>query len=220
VLQYRFTKDGNADACASAGNPDPCCTGLDTGICTVVREWSEDSVILDAPLGGTNYGVQARCSSDPTAPANVCDSDFSTVVVDVNCPSSGTLGFGNPQMVMSATPPKASVSGSWGPWGFSVDVVVGKLYHPTIPAGTLLGDSVATGVYTNAVTACVEEDELTDSFSHASGALASGQVIFYLVRTQTGFCNVMNDGSFTYGGVGEVAGRNATIPNTAPGCDN
>jgi hypothetical protein len=220
VLQYRFTKDGNADACASAGNPDPCCTGLDTGICTVVREWSEDSVILDAPLGGTNYGVQARCSSDPTAPANVCDSDFTTVVVDVNCPSSGTLGFGNPQMVMSATPPKASVSGSWGPWGFSVDVVVGKLYHPTIPAGTLLGDSVATGVYTNAVTACVEEDELTDSFSHASGALASGQVIFYLVRTQTGFCNVLNDGSFSYGGVGEVAGRNATIPNTAPGCDN
>ena len=197
TLQYRFAGNGGE----------------------VIREWSENSVIVDSPQVDTDYTVQVRCTSDPTALENSCDSSALTVNVDVSCPASGNLGFGNPQLVMSADDPaKQTVTASW-PASFAVDVIVGNLYSATSPAGTLLGDSGATGVYTDAITSCLLEDTETDSFTDGVNQPAdSGDAIFWLVKPVTGFCNVLGDGSYSHGGTGELAGRDATIPLTAPGC--
>lgn len=65
ALQYRFTKDGS----------------------TVLREWSENAVLIDvpSPLGST-YNVQVRCSTLTT-----CNTS-AVVNVTVTCPTSGNLG--------------------------------------------------------------------------------------------------------------------------------
>jgi hypothetical protein len=75
VLQYRYWIDGNDD---SAGG-DP----LDT----LLRNWTDNPTIVDAPINTTNYVIDVRCSTATTCVAST------SVNVAVNCPSSGNLGF-------------------------------------------------------------------------------------------------------------------------------
>jgi hypothetical protein len=65
ALQFRFSQDGGA---------------------TVLREYSENPVLIAAPQNDTDYLVEVRCSTDTD-----CD-DSTTVNVDVSCPASGNLG--------------------------------------------------------------------------------------------------------------------------------
>jgi hypothetical protein len=65
ALQYRFTKDGSE----------------------VLREWSENAVIIDVPQAlGSSYLVQVRCSTDTSC------SSSAVVNVTATCPASGNLG--------------------------------------------------------------------------------------------------------------------------------
>jgi hypothetical protein len=64
ALQFRFSQDGGA---------------------TVLREYTENPVLIAAPQIDTDYLVEVRCSTD------VACGDSVTVDVDVECPSSGNL---------------------------------------------------------------------------------------------------------------------------------
>jgi len=64
ALQFRFSISGGA----------------------VLRDWSENPIYVDAPLGDVDYQVEMRCSS-----ATACATS-AIVDVNVNCPSSGLLG--------------------------------------------------------------------------------------------------------------------------------
>ncbi|MEE8410972.1 MAG: hypothetical protein V3S47_00615 [Acidobacteriota bacterium] len=76
VLQYRFWIDAN-------GNQ----TGFESGTDTLVRNWSENAILLDAPGNNTNYAVDARCSALTTC----LSTAYNTVAVD--CPSSADPVF-------------------------------------------------------------------------------------------------------------------------------
>ncbi|MEB3323509.1 MAG: hypothetical protein VKI81_11855, partial [Synechococcaceae cyanobacterium] len=70
ALQYRFFIDENNN-----GAYDP-----DTE--PLLRDWTDNANLLDAPLVDTNYGVSVRCSSTPA-----CQSS-TTNFVAVDCPST------------------------------------------------------------------------------------------------------------------------------------
>jgi hypothetical protein len=63
TLQYQFSKNG-----------------------TVIRTWTDNPILVDAPSSTTTYGVEARCTSAPG-----CD-DSVNLLVQVTCPASGNLG--------------------------------------------------------------------------------------------------------------------------------
>jgi hypothetical protein len=65
ALQFRFSQDGGT---------------------SVLREYSENPVLIAAPQNDTDYLVEVRCSTDADC------SDSTTVDVDVECPASGNLG--------------------------------------------------------------------------------------------------------------------------------
>ncbi|HXV74833.1 MAG TPA: hypothetical protein VD788_00825, partial [Candidatus Polarisedimenticolaceae bacterium] len=75
TLQYQFWRDGNANN--MGGDP------LDT----LLRGWTDNPVLIDAPTSTTNYVVEARCST-----ATTC-VNRSAINVAVNCPASGALVF-------------------------------------------------------------------------------------------------------------------------------
>ncbi|MCH7781353.1 MAG: hypothetical protein IH848_10940, partial [Acidobacteria bacterium] len=76
VLQYRFWIDEN-------GNQ----TGFESGTDTLLRNWSENGILLEAPNNDTNYAMDARCSALTTC----VDTAYNTVVV--TCPSSAGGAF-------------------------------------------------------------------------------------------------------------------------------
>jgi hypothetical protein len=65
ALQFRFSQDGGA---------------------TVLREYTENPVLIAAPRSDTDYLVEVRCSTDTSCLGSAL------VDVDVTCPSSGNLG--------------------------------------------------------------------------------------------------------------------------------
>ena len=72
VIQYRFWIDTDANQ-----------TGLDIpGGDVLVRNWSENPLLLQAPGDDTNYAVDARCSALTTC----SDTTYNTVLV--NCPKA------------------------------------------------------------------------------------------------------------------------------------
>jgi hypothetical protein len=75
VLQYQFWIDGDSNNVG--GDPAD----------TLMRNWTDNPSIVDAPIRTTNYVVNVRCST-----ATTCVGTTS-VYVPVNCPSSGNLGF-------------------------------------------------------------------------------------------------------------------------------
>jgi len=78
VLQYRFWID-----------EDDAGTGtFETGVDTLVRNWSENPILLQAPGDNTNYAADARCSALVTCVGTAHNT------VAVNCPSTSTVFVG------------------------------------------------------------------------------------------------------------------------------
>lgn len=65
----------------------------------LVRSWTDNPVLIQAPLGTTTYGVDVRCSTQKSC------VDSTTLVVPVDCPSSGNLGA---NMVITAPSSKTA----------------------------------------------------------------------------------------------------------------
>jgi hypothetical protein len=75
TLQYQFWIDGNGDN--AGGNAAD----------TLVRGWTDNADLIEAPAVPTTYVVDVRCSSATTCVSSTFKS------VDVLCPSSGNLSF-------------------------------------------------------------------------------------------------------------------------------
>jgi hypothetical protein len=153
ALQYKFSKDG-----------------------VVLREFSENAFLVDAPGAATQYVVDVRCSTDTAC------ADQTTIDVTVVCPTGNTPLLG--------VFPETVVASSGTTWSWSVtrgyDLLQGPLNGVFNYVGTR---STGTGT----------------SFTDA-GSLPGGTVNgkYYVVRELGGFCNEI--GSWTTGGAGECAG--------------
>ena len=75
VLQYRYWIDGDGNNVG--GDPAD----------TLLRNWTDNTAIVAAPVLTTTYVMDVRCST-----ATTCVGTTATTVA-VNCPSSGNLGF-------------------------------------------------------------------------------------------------------------------------------
>ncbi len=80
---------------------------------TVLREWTENPVLIDAPSGATTYSVQVRCSTFTTC------TDTETVATTIACPKSAAGRFPVVEMT-SASPPTF-------------------IWSPAVPCGTRAG---------------------------------------------------------------------------------
>jgi hypothetical protein len=73
---------------------------------TLLRAWTDNPILVDAPLVTTDYEMQARCSTEVD-----CLGSASVEVV-VNCPNSGNLTY--PTVTATATPGTTPTSLDWG----------------------------------------------------------------------------------------------------------
>jgi hypothetical protein len=99
VLQYRFWIDGNSNA--AGGDPTD----------TLLRSWTDNPEIVQAPGATTNYVVEVRCSADPAC------IDSAALLVGVDCPASGSLG---------GFPPVLATDKNTLDWGMSLSYDYGK----------------------------------------------------------------------------------------------
>jgi hypothetical protein len=178
VLQYRFWIDGNNNGVG--GNPQD----------TLLRNWTDNPTLVDAPTATTRYVVDVRCSTLTT-----CVGTTSRTVV-VTCPTSGNFGY--PEVF---APTKTSLT-----WGRSVTYNSAK--------GALATFSTLTPYAPNTQTTNVGP---TTTFSTAADAPAANTGLWYLFRLSgtegsggTGYCN---SPPITWGYPGvEPTGRDAALP--------
>ncbi len=199
TLQYRFFVDANNNNVFDSGE-------------TVLRDFTDNAIILDVPDRTTRYGVEVRCSSAPSCGASLVPAT-ATVLVAVACPSSGTLldpPF--PQTVKVSKPtltgaePDVSASVNWTATA-TVDAIRGNL--------NLLRSS--GGNFTGTVAACIANNTNTASITDNTSPGGGGSGLYYLVRSSGQFCN--SPGTWSTNHPKEVAGRHSEItadPNTCP----
>jgi hypothetical protein len=148
TLQFRFWADLNGNTVlGDAGD-------------VLLRSWTDNPVIEQAPQGTTRYGVEVRCSSLPSCLAST------TALVTVPCPSTGNVKVPFSQAIGFAT--KTQVS--WGALT-QVDVIRGNL-------GVLRSGG---GQFNGTVEACLGNDLSASSVSDAT-VPAPGAGKYYLVR--------------------------------------
>ncbi|HEX6852516.1 MAG TPA: hypothetical protein VF139_14050 [Candidatus Polarisedimenticolaceae bacterium] len=190
TLQFQYWIDANGNSIVGdAGD-------------TLLRDWTDDSGYLDAPMSGpVRYALKVRCSSTPN-----CDSASNTAVtpVNVNCPSSGTLsgrfngaiGFSN----------KTTVSWTTSQ-GF--DAIQGDL-------NTLRSSG---GNFNGAVNTCLQNNGTGTSLNDAATP-AAGAGFYYLLRPTSGGAGGCNAGSPSYGtgNAKEAAGRDTEIAADPDAC--
>jgi hypothetical protein len=157
LLHFRFWEDVN-------GNGVPGDAGD-----RLLRTWTENPVLLQAPGVTTRYGVEVRCSSQPN-----CQASASTLVT-VPCPSTGTarapfgqsIGFAGKTQLAWAT-------------AELVDVVRGDL-------GALRSSG---GQFNGTVQACLADGQNVSSI-HDATVPPPGAAEYYLVRGAgpSAYCN-------------------------------
>ncbi len=189
ILQYQFWVDANNNSViGDAGD-------------TLLRDFSDNPSIVDAPQATTAYGLVVRCSTSPSCGSAV-DASSARVVVPVSCPTSSTLSVASirvskPDLATAEPDSRAAVSG-WG-GGLFVTAVRGDLGALRASGGLTNVDSggcLAAGGFSSSVTDNAPPD--------AGGT-------YYLVRTPSA-CNVAASGSFAQvpSDPREVAGAGGT----------
>jgi hypothetical protein len=139
-LQYRFSKDGSPDV--------------------LLRDYSENAIFVDAPLGDTDYLVDVRCSVQQTC------AKTTTVDVNVACPASGNLGGLFPAPLLASSGTSTTAIFQWSP---TSDYEVWK--GPLANVSTYGGSIIDTGTGTT----------YTDSAAAGSN--------YYIFRVPGEFCN-------------------------------
>jgi hypothetical protein len=188
VLQYRFWIDGNNNG--QGGNPQD----------TLLRNWTDNPNIVDAPTATTRYVVDVRCSTLTT-----CLGTTSRTVV-VTCPTSGAQGQGFPRI---SAPNKTSIA-----WTGSINYNFAKGALGNFALGTCSPGVPAT-CYTT--TASAQNQGPASTFSTAADAPAANTGLWYLFRRPgtkgtggSGFCN---SPPITWGAPGTApASRDAVLP--------
>jgi hypothetical protein len=169
VLQFRFWIDDGNGVVGDAGD-------------ALLRTWTEDPILLDAPDVTTRYGVEARCSLMATC------ADSTTALVSVPCPGTAVAPFG--QSIGFTTRSRLA-------WTTPtlVDVLRGNL--------NALRSS--DGQFNGTVIRCVANDVLTNSITDF-GPPAAGNGFYFLVRSvgPSPFCDT--ERSWTTGTAAEAPG--------------
>ena len=172
VLQYQFWNDVNGN-----GNSDPA-NGVGDAGDVMLRDWTDNSTYVDAPLQSTKYAVRVRCST-----ATSCDtaSNAFMLPVTVTCPSLSTLSVASIRVNKSGAD---SVITGWG-GGLTVKIVRGDLLTMRAAGVT----NVSTG-------GCLANNLFLSSYTDTTAVVAPGQGVYYLVQTPSA-CNVAFSGSFS-----------------------
>jgi hypothetical protein len=199
VVQYQFWIDGNGNAIVGdAGD-------------VLVRDWTDNSMLIDAPLVTTPYGLKTRCSTDTS-----CDSATSSMVlnVPVTCPSTATLSVASIRVGKTAgsggVEPDANVTiDGWG-GSLTVSIVRGDL-------NALRSSGGVTNVESGG---CVANATFAASVNDVSG-LPTGAAKYFLLRTPLA-CNVAGSGTYSENQPTEAAGaggsRNVDIAADPDAC--
>jgi len=199
IVQFQYWADANVNGIVGdAGD-------------VLLRDWTDNSTFIDAPLITTQYGVKARCSTDPN-----CDSASNGIAlnVPVACPSTATLSVASIRVGKTAGVGGAEPDGNvtidgWG-GNLTVSLVRGDLVTLRSSAGLT---NVATG-------GCVANGTFTAAVSDAT-LPAPGAGSYFLVRTPS-VCNVVGSGTYSENQVSEKpgagGGRDADIAADADAC--
>jgi hypothetical protein len=148
ILHFRFWEDGNGnDVLGDAGD-------------TLLRTWTENPILDQAPAVTTAYGVEVRCSTLPTCQGTA------TTLVPVPCPSTGNAKAPFDQAIGFASKTQLA----W-PAAEPADVIRGDL-------GLLRSSG---GQFNGTVEACLGNDVSVSSLVDAT-LPASGAGKYYLVR--------------------------------------
>ena len=196
VLQYQFWNNNNGNGVVG-----------DVGD-TLLRDWTDNSTFVDAPVATTQYGVKVRCSTELS-----CDTATNSLIipVPVTCPSSsvglGTLKVSKPGAGAVGAEPEWDSSISWG-GALTVDVIRGDL-------GLMRSSNGLTNVSS---AGCLANDAFMASVDDNT---ALGFPAYYLMKTPL-FCNVALSGAYAAGLADELAGaggnRDADIVTDPDAC--
>ncbi len=184
LLQFRFWEDVNGNmVLGDAGD-------------RLLRTWTENPVVAQAPVRTTRYGVEVRCSSLPTCQASA------SALVTVSCPSTGVAGAPFGQTIRFAT----KVDLSW-PAVELVHAIRGSLGALRAQAG-----------FPGTVEACLVTEMSTRVVTDGTTP-SPGTGKYYLVRGAgpSPYCN--GTPSWSSGSPREVGDRDAGLdadPNTCP----
>ncbi len=174
-LQYRFWVDGDGNG-----------AGGDAGD-RLLRGWTGNAVLVDAPRATTRYAVDVRCAT-----ATDC-ADTQPLLLTVNCPASGNLG-GVFQTVRAPDPATFA-------WTSPVDGQSARGALSGVASYSTAGGG--TGAFFAAT-----------SYDASGDAPAPGAGLWYLFRNAAGgggsFCNEI--ATWSSGGVGESPGRDTALP--------
>jgi hypothetical protein len=199
IVQYQFWVNANGNGVVGdAGD-------------ILLRDWTDNSTLIDAPLVTTPYGLKARCSTDTT-----CDAATSSIVlnVPVTCPSTATLSVASIRVGKTAglggAEPDANVTiDGWGGI-LSVSIVRGDL-------SALRSSGGVTNVESGG---CIANAAFVASVADSS-ALSTGAAKYFLLRTPPA-CNVTGSGTYSENHASEVAGaggsRNVDIAGDPDAC--
>jgi hypothetical protein len=140
----------------------------------LLKDWSDNPVFIDSPIVDTTYGVNIRCSSDPTCTTQTDEAVVSQLVT-VACPDNATTVTGSSAFGLNLTWNSKNQM-TWENTVLTVDVLRGDL-------NTLR----STGNLTTSVAACAAED-YTGSTRNV-GSPDPGNAWYFLVRRELTFCN-------------------------------
>jgi hypothetical protein len=169
TLQFQFWNDVNGNQGA-----------FEPGTDALIRDWTDNALLLEAPTDTTNYAVSVRCSTDLACSSTAYNT------VTVNCPSSGG-GSGGIFPTIGATATKGTFT-----WTGSQDFAFAE--------GTL---STLSGAYATLTTGS------STGASHVTTSGGSIWLLLRSEGgAPTGpLCNEQGSGGpWTSGGVGEVGG--------------
>ncbi len=199
VIQFQFWSDVNNNGVVGDG-PD-----------VLLRDWTDNASYVDAPQLTTQYGVKARCSTDPT-----CDAatNSTTLSVPVTCPTTaanlGRLMVNKP--TLTGAEPDVNATISWG-GPLQGKVIRGSLTSLRSTGGITNVDTL--GCLYNYPTAGSLAASVTDNTSVGDGKS------YYLMSTPA-FCNVQLSGAFSEGLSSEKAGsggnRDSDIAGDVDSC--
>jgi hypothetical protein len=159
VLQYRFWVTNNNTTVGDAGDE-------------LLRTWTDNPIIADAPNNTTRYGVQVRCSALTTC------QNSATTSVTVSCPTTNTAVAAFPQSIGFSN--KTTVS--WTSAAL-VDVIRGDLIQLRTNVGQFNGT----------VDTCLGNNVTVSSVADATVPAVNGGK-YYLVRGAgaSAYCNAGN----------------------------
>jgi len=177
----------------------------------LMKDWSDNPVFIDSPIVDTTYGVNIRCSSDPTCTTQTDEAVLSRLVT-VACPDNSVTVTGATAFGLNLTwNTKNQIT--WENTILTVDLLRGDLLNLR-----------STGNYTTSVLSCPADSQLASSWN--VGSPTAGQAWFFLVRREDTFCNedagsystkaASEQGSTPFSGSARDVGLNAA--STPPAC--